>query len=122
MQAALLLAMIGNTARALDVEALAFLGFPVGALLWMGGLVSWGAALLRSRAVPRYAGWALILLEPASIAFGVALAPIAGLADHGSYSGAFPKAVALVAVGVALRRAWRSQDSSGVRLATTVRG
>ncbi|MGY1718326.1 hypothetical protein ACI8AG_04685 [Blastococcus sp. SYSU DS0552] len=102
-QTALVVITVVSVAVGLGVDALTFLGFPLGALAWMGGLVSWGASLIRAGVLPRYAGWALILLEPGSIAAGVALAPIAGLSDHGGFSGAIAKAGALCAVAVAMR-------------------
>ncbi|WP_104524964.1 hypothetical protein [Blastococcus atacamensis] len=103
-QVALVLTMTATAAWGLGFDGLAFLGFPLGALAWMAGLISWGSALIRAGVLPASAGWSLILLEPGSIAAGVALSPIAGLADHGGYSGALAKAVALAAVSVALRR------------------
>ncbi|MGY1723322.1 hypothetical protein [Blastococcus sp. SYSU DS0533] len=102
-QTALVVITVVSVAVGLGVDELTFLGFPLGALAWMGGLLSWGASLVRAGVLPRYAGWALILLEPGSIAAGVALSPIAGLSDHGGFSGAIAKAAALCAVAVAVR-------------------
>lgn len=102
VQGGLIAGLVGNTARALDVDSLAWLGFPLGALLWFFGLVLFGIATLRARVVPRYVGRAILLLEPASIATGLALSPLLGLHDHGSYSGALPKAIVLALVARAL--------------------
>ncbi len=103
VQFGLVAGLIGTNARALDVEALAWLGFPVGALLWMAGLILFGVATVRAGVLPSSAGTALVLLEPASILTGLAFAPLVGLSDHGAYSGALPKAVALFLVARALR-------------------
>jgi hypothetical protein len=58
---------------------------------------------MRARVLPSYAGLGLVLLEPASILTGLAFAPLVGLSDHGAYSGALPKAVALFLVARGIR-------------------
>jgi hypothetical protein len=113
VQVGLAAALVGNNARALDVDALAWLGFPVGALLWMGGLIAFGIATMRARVLPSSAGLGLVLLEPASILTGLAFAPLVGLSDHGAYSGALPKAVALFLVARGLRSLVSSTRAGG---------
>jgi hypothetical protein len=52
--------------------------------------------------VPRHVGVALSLLEPGSLLTGLALSPIAGLADRGAYSAGIEKALVLWLVARAL--------------------
>ncbi len=95
--------LVGQAGVVLDVAALKVLGFPLGALLWLAALIPFGVATARAGVVPRRVGVALALLEPGSILTGLALAPIAGLADRGGYSGALEKGLVLALLAVGLR-------------------
>lgn len=101
-QTGLVAGMIGTNARAFDYEALAWLGFPLGALLWFVGLVMFGGAVRGAKVLPPYVGTAIAALEPASVVTGLAFSPLVGLSDHGAYSGALPKGVVLLLVARAL--------------------
>lgn len=90
--------MAGQLGVVLDVDRLKVLGFPLGALLWLASMIPAGIATARAGVVRRRAGVLMALLEPLSIATGVALAPIAGLYDRGNYSGAVEKGVVLLLI------------------------
>ena len=76
-----------------DIKALQFLGFPLGALIWVVVLVFFGLSTMKARVLPKYAGVVLILLEPVLDAHRRACCqPITPpLADRGAYSGATEK-------------------------------
>ncbi|CAN5828053.1 hypothetical protein BH23CHL2_BH23CHL2_28030 [soil metagenome] len=92
------------TAVTLGVDSLMFLAFPVSVLSWVVGMAMLGIATIRARVLPRSAGVALILSEPMAIASGLALSPWVELAESGSYSGAIGNGVAMLLVGLALRK------------------
>ena len=83
----------GSIGIVFDIKALQFLGFPLGALIWVVVLVFFGLSTMKARVLPKYAGVVLILLEPCSMLTGFLLQPIAPIADHGAYSGATEKGV-----------------------------
>ena len=85
------------------VKALESLGFPGGAIVWLVGLVCFGIGTLIAGALPKYAGWALMLLEPSSILAALALSPIAPLLPRGAYSGNVGKGVAMGIIALGLR-------------------
>jgi hypothetical protein len=89
----------GSIGIVLDVKALAFLGFPLGALIWVVVLVFFGLSTMKAGVLPKYTGIVLILLEPCSMLTGFLLQPIAPIADRGAYSGATEKGafVAIIA-------------------------
>ena len=95
--------LLGQVGVVLDVAVLKVLGFPLGALLWLAVLIPFGVATVRARVVPRRVGVALALLEPGSILTGLALAPVAGLAERGGYSGALEKGLVLALLAAGLR-------------------
>ena len=68
------------------------------------GLTCFGIGILVAGVVPKSAGWAIILLEPASVLAAVPLSPIAPLLERGAYSGNVGKGVALAVVGLAMKR------------------
>ena len=92
----------GILASLSDSESLKWLGFPVGALGWMGGLALFGVATMRARVLPRWCGVALIVAQPLAILLGAALAPIAPLHEYGSYTGALALAVVWLSLGAVL--------------------
>ena len=100
--------VVGIFSSLTDAEALKWLGFPVGALGWMGGLVLFGVATVRARVLPRWCGVALILAQPLAILLGMVLSPIAPLHEYGSYTGALALAVVWASLGAAL---WSRRDS-----------
>jgi len=60
--------------------------------------------------LPKYAGWALILLEPSSILAALALSPVAPLLPRGAYSGNVGKGLAMGIVALALRKVVRHES------------
>jgi hypothetical protein len=107
---ATVLTLLGNVGLLLGSPTLAVFGFPWGALLWTAALVAFGAATWRARVLPRHAGIAIMLLEPASILTGLALSPIAPLHERGAYSGAVEKGLVLAVVAYAL---WSRRSQVG---------
>jgi hypothetical protein len=105
------LALLGNIGLQLNVRSLESLGFPGGALVWLIGLVCFGIGTFKAGVLPRYAGWALILLEPGSILAGLALSPIAPLLPRGAYSGNVGKGIAMGVVALALRALSQRHES-----------
>ena len=118
--AAMAAVFLGQVGVVLDVAALKVLGFPLGALLWLAALVPFGVATVRARVVPRRAGIALALLEIGSILTGVVLAPVAGLAERGAYSGALEKGLVLALLAAGLRESSRRRVPAAVRAAEEV--
>lgn len=99
---AMLLVLAGNAGIVFHIAALRALGFPGGALLWLLVMVPAGVATYRAGVLPRRVGVLLALLEPLSIATGLALSPIAGLYDSGNYSGGIEKGLVVLLVARAL--------------------
>src|SRR5262249_55723091 len=97
------LAILGNVGLLTDYALLATLSFPWGALLWAGALIMFGVSTWKAKALPRYVGLALILLEPGSILTGLALSPIAPLHDRGAYTAGVEKGMALAVLAIGLR-------------------
>ncbi|RNM12619.1 hypothetical protein EFL26_18575 [Nocardioides pocheonensis] len=100
---AMVLGLLGDLGTVLDIAPLATLGFPLGALLWLVAMVPAGVATYRAGVLPRRVGVLMALLEPLSIATGVALSPIAGLHDRGNYSGGLEKGLVVLMIALALR-------------------
>lgn len=98
------LTFLGNVGMLMNIPWLAKLGFPIGAVLWMAGLIAFGIATWITKTVPWYVGLSLILLEPGSLLTGIALSPIAPLHDRGAYSAGVEKGLALAIVAFALSR------------------
>jgi hypothetical protein len=106
---AMALAAAGQVGVIADIGWLKALGFPLGALLWLVMLVPFGIGTVRAGVVRRRVGVAIALLEPLSIATGIALAPIAGLHDRGAYSGALEKGLVLLVVARGLAEVARAR-------------
>jgi multisubunit Na+/H+ antiporter MnhG subunit len=98
------LMLLGNIGLQLNIPVLERLNAPLGPVIWMTGLVCFGIGTLAARALPAMAGWAIILLEPASILIAFALSPVAPLLPRGAYSGNIGKGLSLALVAWALRR------------------
>ncbi len=101
--------LLGNIGLQLNIKALEALGFPGGAMVWLIGLVCFGIGTLLAGSLPKYVGWALILLEPSSILAALALSPIAPLLPRGAYSGNIGKGIAMGIVALGLRSVSRSE-------------
>jgi len=82
----------------------ALVGFTaiVGILSWIVGLLVYGVATWRTGVLPRWAALAIILFEPGSVAFGLALSPIAPIHDRGAYSAGVEKGIALAVIALGL--------------------
>jgi hypothetical protein len=104
--------LLGQVGVVLDIAVLKVLGFPLGALLWLVAMIPFGVATVRARVVPRRVGIALALLEPGSILTGLALAPVAGLAERGGYSGALGKGLVLALLAAGLLEERRAAAAS----------
>jgi hypothetical protein len=98
------LVFAGNIGIQLNIKALAVLGFPGGAILWIVGMLAFGIGVLKARVLPKYVGWAIILFEPGSVLAGLALSPFAPLLDRGAYSAGLEKGLAIGIVGLGLRK------------------
>jgi hypothetical protein len=97
------LVAVGNIGLTFNLTSLSKLGFPIGALLWMIGMILFGAATLRAGVLPKYAGWAVILFEPGSIVAGLALSPIAPLHERGGYSAGVEKGLAVFFMALGMK-------------------
>ncbi len=95
-------AAAGTVARLAGVDALVWLE-AVGVVGWTAGMVLLGVATARARVVPAWAGVALAVAEPATVAVALVLSPWVPLRSEGSYSGAVANGAAFLALGVALR-------------------
>ena len=104
------LTFLGNIGVSLEQRTLAMFGFPWGAVLWMVGLIGFGVGTWLARVLPRYVALTLILLEPGSIATGLALAPIAPLHNRGAYSAGIEKGLCLVLIGMGLQSVLRAKS------------
>jgi len=102
--------LLGNIGLQFNLKALESLGFPGGAMVWLVGLVCFGIGTLMAGLLPKYAGWALILLEPSSILAALALSPVAPLLPRGAYSGNVGKGLAMGIVALALRKVVRHES------------
>ena len=105
------LVFLGNVGVLANEPILAKLGFPVGALLWMLGLVLFGIGTWTANTLPRYVAVAIMLLEPGSLATGLAFAPIAPLHERGAYSAGIEKGLVLALVAVGMRTVLRQINS-----------
>ncbi len=97
------LMLVGNIGLQWNVHALDMLEAPLGPVIWLIGLMAFGIGILVSGVMQKYAGWAVILLEPASILSALALLPIAPLLPRGAYSGNIGKGMTLAVVTVGFR-------------------
>jgi hypothetical protein len=104
------LTLLGNIGLQFNLKALESLGFPGGAMVWLVGLVCFGIGTLMAGLLPKYAVWALILLEPSSILAALALSPVAPLLPRGAYSGNVGKGLAMGIVALALRKVVRHES------------
>jgi hypothetical protein len=82
----------------------ALVGFTavVGILSWIVGLLVYGIATWKTGVLPWWSALAIILFEPGSVAFGLALSPIAPIHDRGAYSAGVEKGIALAVVALGL--------------------
>ena len=104
--------LLGSIGLQLDIKPLQFFGFPGGPITWLIGLTSFGIGTLLAGAVPKKAGWGLILLEPGSVLAAVILSPISPVRDRGAYSGNVVKGTALLMVALALQAVARRERQS----------
>lgn len=93
--AALFAAAAAGTDPAPALAAPAGLGFVV-------TMIVVGVSTVRARVFPRRVGLAIALAEPATVALGLALSPIAPLHDYGGYTGALGLAAAMAVIAVDL--------------------
>ena len=108
----MVLTALGGVGVFLEIDALAFLGFPLGALLWLVLMLFFGLSTMRAGVLPKYVGIALILLEPGSMLTAMALSPIAPIADRGAYSGATEKGAVVALVACELARLARRRANA----------
>ncbi len=103
------LVLLGNIGLQLHIAPLEKLQAPLGVVVWLVGLVCFGAGILFARILPKSAGWAIILLEPASVLAAVLLLPVAPMLERGAYSGNIGKGISMGIVALALKKV---QDGS----------
>ena len=116
LEIAMAIAWLGQVGVVLDIDALAGLAFPLGAMLFALGLVGAGVATYGAGLVPKRYGVLLAVLEVLSVLNGILLSPIAGLHDRGSYSGGIAKGVVLLLIMRAACRAARNESQEWRRL------
>ncbi|TKK85660.1 hypothetical protein FDA94_25055 [Herbidospora galbida] len=97
-------AIAGNVGLVLGTEALTFLSFPVGPLVFCAGLAVLGVATWRAGVFPRWTAALIATSQVMTVAVGLALSAWAPLNAHGSYSGVVWHGVTMLAVAVRLRR------------------
>ena len=85
-----------------NISALVGFTAVVGILSWIVGLVVYGIATWKTGVLPWWSAVAIILFEPGSVAFGLALSPIAPIHDRGAYSAGVEKGIALAVVAIGL--------------------
>ncbi len=85
------------------IEEMAFVEV-AGMVPFILGMIAFGVGTYRAGVFPKHVGIAIALTQPLTMAMGVALSPIAGLHDHGSYTGAIVHGAVLATVGLALFR------------------
>ncbi|HSU18922.1 MAG TPA: hypothetical protein VLI45_04195 [Acidobacteriaceae bacterium] len=112
--AASAIALAGNLSMQLHFKPLAVLGSPAGAMAWLAGLACFGVGTLSARALPWYAGLALIVLEPASVVAALVLPHIAPLAHRVAYTGHLGIAFAMLAVALGMRKYAKAVEVQGV--------
>jgi hypothetical protein len=103
--------LVGNVGLQLNIHALDWLEAPLGPVIWLVGLTAFGIGILVAGVMPKYAGWAVILLEPASVLSAFALSPIAPLLPRGAYSGNMGKGLAVLAVAIGFQRLGRKLET-----------
>lgn len=117
------LALAGNLGTLLHLKPPAVLGSPAGAMVWLAGLACFGVGTLSARALPWYAGLALIVLEPASVVAALVVPHIAPLVHRVAYTGHLGIAFAMLAVALGMRKyakAVQVQDVCYSRLVSAV--
>jgi hypothetical protein len=90
------LGLVSNTPELVGFTAV------VGIMAWIVGLLVYGIATWKTGVLPWWSAVAIILFEPGSVAFGLALSPIAPIHDRGAYSAGIEKGIALAVVGLGL--------------------
>jgi hypothetical protein len=83
---------------------------------FIGGMMLFGIATARAGVLRTRAGVAMALSEPLTMAAGLALSPIAPLADHGAYSGAVVNGICTLVIAAELWRAGRGSATGSLGL------
>ena len=96
------LVLLGNIGLQLHIPPLEKLEAPLGVLVWLSGLALFGIGIPVARVVLRPIGWAVLLLEPASVLAAVLFRPIAPMLERGAYSGNVGKGIAMAVVSFSL--------------------
>lgn len=91
-----------QTILTFDIERVAWLAFPVGAMLWLLGFLLYGIATLRAKTLSPWIGLGILVSEPLAAVLGIIFSPISPLADHGDYSGALAHGLVWFTIGVIL--------------------
>jgi hypothetical protein len=99
-----LLAAVGNIGVILGSDAMVALSFPIGPLLFCGGLLALGVATYRAGVLPKHLGVMIASAQPVVMVLGLALSPWVPVHPHGSYSGGLWHGVTVTAVALALAR------------------
>lgn len=111
--AGMLAGAIGMVGVAVDNDALRVTGLPVGMLSWTVGMLVFGWGTVKAGVFRTGIGYAIMASEPAAIALGVVLSPIAGLHESGSYSGGIANGVVVLMIGLALVAMGRRERVAG---------
>ena len=85
--------------------------FPLGALIFIGGLLTFGIGTVRAGVFPRSVGVAIAVSQLLTMVTGVALSPLVPLYDYGNYSGALAHGIVMLFVAANLKDHARTLSS-----------
>lgn len=102
---AMALTAVGNVGIVLGSDTLRSAAFPLGPVGFVLGMAAFGLGTNRAGMHPRRVGTLIALAQPLTMATGLALSPVAGLHETGSYPGAMFHGVVLLLLVAVLRRA-----------------
>jgi len=90
------------------------IAFPLGALLFAGGLLAFGIGTVRAGLFPRSVGVAIAASQLLTMLTAVALSPFVPLHDYGNYSGGLAHGLVMLFVAANLKAHARDLSSSAV--------
>lgn len=93
---------IGQVGMYADSDTVKSIALPIGMVLWVGGLVTFGIATARSGVLPVWSGVLIALSQLFAVTAGVALSPIVPLSNSGSYTGAIGHGIVWFSIALTL--------------------
>lgn len=85
--------------------------FPLGALIFIGGLLAFGIGTVRAGVFPWSVGVAIAVSQLLTMVTGVALSPLVPVHDYGNYSGALAHGLVMLFLAANLRALARNLSS-----------